>query len=137
MLTPKRSSLVGMKAEHVDEESLLNHVELSGIQKWYKEDQEAARLLIKELCMFLKNGLDLGRITVVKHKINLCNHNPFQKCNRHTSRNVWQGKGKSTRDVGHRGIRPSHSLLVSTVVPVRKRDEKLYFCIENQTSWQG
>ena len=72
MLTRKRGSLVGMKADQVDEESLSKHIDLSGIQEWYIEDQEAARSLIKEFsCIFfLRNDLDLWRTTVVKHKSN-------------------------------------------------------------------
>ena len=39
---------MGMKAQQVDEESLLKQIDMSGLKKWSKEDHEAARLLIKE-----------------------------------------------------------------------------------------
>ena len=39
MLTPVRNSLVGIKTEWVDEESLFKDIDLYGIQDWSKEDQ--------------------------------------------------------------------------------------------------
>ena len=69
-----------MKAEQADEESLLKHIDLPGIQEWSKEDQEAARLLIKVVsCMFATNDFDLGRTTVLKHKIKLTGYTSFEE----------------------------------------------------------
>ena len=51
LLTPKKDSLVGMKAEQVDEGSLLK-------QKWSKEDQKATRSLIMDFsCVSLEMTL--------------------------------------------------------------------------------
>ena len=51
MLTPKRS-LVRMKTEQVDKESLLKHIDLSGIQNWSKKDKEGAKSLRSLLACF-------------------------------------------------------------------------------------
>ena len=78
MLTPKRSSLVEMRAKWVDEESLLKHIDLSIIQELSKEDQEAARSLAKEFsCVCSRNDFDLGRMTGVKHEIKITDYTPF------------------------------------------------------------
>ena len=53
-----------------DPECIFQKLDLSGINGWEPQAQQEARDLIHEYaCIFSQNDLDLGKICVVKHSI--------------------------------------------------------------------
>ena len=51
-------------------EDILSEVDLSRISEWTTEEHVSATSLLKEyFCIFCKGDYDLGKISIVKHKI--------------------------------------------------------------------
>ena len=54
---------------------------LQCLVEWPKEEQEQTRkLLVKWEHLFVQNNLDLGKMSLIKHQIELTNWMPFNKC---------------------------------------------------------
>ena len=61
-------------------EKLFNKLDLSGIDKWEGEDQQQVRGLIVEYThLFASDDLNLGNMSLVKHKIKLTDNTPFKE----------------------------------------------------------
>ena len=81
--------------------------------------------------MFLRNDLDLGRITVVKHKIKLIDYTPFKDHYRYIPPGMYQEVRAHLQDMlDIAPTRPPHRIWTSELVLVRKRDGKLHVCID-------
>ena len=61
-------------------ETVLDKMDLTGIQDWDPEDQEEAGSLMREYAwIFSQHDLDLGETSLVKHSIKLTNETPFKE----------------------------------------------------------
>jgi len=96
-----------------------------------EEFQSFKERLDKWDSIFAKSDLDLGYTDVLKHRIRLDNHEPFkQRFRRIPPGMIEEIKQhlKQMLDIGV--IRKSHSPYASNILPVRKKDGKLRFCID-------
>ena len=112
---------------------MLNKVDLSGCTKWNPEDQQEARKILREYAdVFAKDNIDLGRTSVVKHKITLTEGaKPINECYRRVPPGLYDGVQKHLQEMMDTGaIWPSNSPWASTVVLVKKKNGKLCFCID-------
>ena len=110
---------------------ILQKLNLSGMKDWEPSLQKAAWELISEFtCIFSQDDLDLGRPSIVKHSIKVNDSVPFKEWYRHIPPGMYEEVKvhmQEMLDVG--AIRPSNSPWASAVVLVRKKDGKLWFCI--------
>ena len=104
---------------------------LSGIEEWEPQLQQAAQALIHEFtCIFSQDDLDLGKTSIVKHSIKVNDPVLFTEWYRCIPPGMYdevKGHIQEMLDVGV--IRPSKCPWASTVVLVWKNDGKLRFCI--------
>jgi len=81
--------------------------------------------------VFAKDDMDLGHTDVVKHRIKLENPEPFkQRCRRIPPAMIDELKEHLHQMADLGVIRESHSPFASNIVPVRKKNGKLRFCID-------
>ena len=60
---------------------ILEELNLQGLEEWTKEEQDQARkLLVKWEHLFACSDLDLGKMSLIKHQIELTNWMPFKEC---------------------------------------------------------
>ena len=107
-------------------------LDLQGLKEWPEPEQKQAReLLLKWEQLFAHSDLDLGKTALIKHKIRLTEQMPYKK-------QYWQIPPHMYNDVRAHiqemldigAILKSHSLWVSAVVLVWKKDGGLRFCID-------
>ena len=98
---------------------------------WPKDQQEARKNLSKYADVLAKDNLNLGWISIIKHKITLKEGvKPIKEQYRRVSSGLYDEVQKHLQemiDVG--AIWQSNSLWASTVL-VRKKNRKLCFCID-------
>ena len=59
---------------------VLEALDLQGLKEWPESEQKQAReLLLKWEHLFVHNNLDLGKTTLIKHKIQLTDQMPFKE----------------------------------------------------------
>ena len=78
--------------------------------------------------MFALESLDMGHMSLVKHRIKLDNYTPFKERYRHILPNLFEEVKNQMIQVG--AIRCSNSPWANAVVLVRKKDGSLCFCID-------
>ena len=60
---------------------VMEALDLQGLQEWPESEQKQAReLLLKWEHLFAYSNLDLGKIALIKHKIDLTDGMPFREC---------------------------------------------------------
>ena len=81
--------------------------------------------------IFAKDDMDLGHTDSVKHNIKLTDSNPFKQRFRRIPPGMFTELKQHLQQMLDCGvIRESHSPWASNIVPVRKKDGKLRFCID-------
>ena len=109
---------------------VLEALDLQGLKEWPESEQKQAReLLLKWEHLFAHSDLDLGKTTLIKHKIQLTDQTPFKehcRCMPPHMYNDMRAHIQEMLDIG--AIWQSQSLWASTVVLVWKKDGSLRFC---------
>ena len=119
-LTPEREQL------------LLSKIDLSSIENWTNDLKSKTQELFKEYAhVFALESLDMGHMSLVKHKIKLDNYTPFKERYRHILPHLFEEVKNHLKEMIQVGaIRRSNSPWANTVVLVRKKDGSLRFCID-------
>ena len=111
---------------------VLEALDLQGLKEWPESEQKQAReLLLKWEHLFAHSNLDLGKTALIKHKIRLTEQTPFKERYRCIPPHMYddvRAHIQEMLDIG--AIHKSHSLWVSAVMLVRKKDGGLRFCID-------
>ena len=117
-----------LEKEHL----LFSRIDLDGIGDWSDDLKCQARGLFKEYAhIFALESLDMGHISLVKHRIKLNNYTPFKERYRQILPNLFEEVKNHLNEMIQVGaIRHSNSPWASTVVLVRKKDGSLHFCID-------
>ena len=110
---------------------VLDTLDLQGLKEWPRSEQKQGReLLLKWEHLFPCGNLDLGKTTLIKHKIKVTNQIPFKECCHcipcHMYDNV-RAHIQEMLDIG--AIHKSHSSWASAVILVWKKDGSPRFCI--------
>ena len=111
---------------------VLEALDLQGQKECPESEQKQAReLLLKWEHLFAHSNLDLGKTTLIKHKIRLMEETPFKERYRHIPPHMYEDMRAHIQEMLDIGaIRKLHSLWVSAVVLVQKKDGGLRFCID-------
>ena len=81
--------------------------------------------------LFSKDDLDLGQTDAVKHRIKLTDDHPFKQRFRRIPPAMFKELQQHLKQMlDSEVIRESHSPWASNIVPVRKKDGKIRFCID-------
>ena len=81
--------------------------------------------------VFSANDLDIGFTSVVKHKINLTDDQPFKQRHRKIPASMYNEVKQHLQELLDAGvIRKSHSPWASNIVLVRKKDKSLRLCVD-------
>ena len=128
----KGTSGGGSKSEPDNGDWLMEKLDLSGLETWPEHLQHQARALLKNhASLFAKHDLDMGRTSLVKHKIVLTDPVPFKEKYRRIPPQLYEevrAHLKEMLDLG--AITHSNSPWSSPIVLVRKKDGRLRFCID-------
>ena len=95
------------------------------------EQEQAQEMLLKWEHLFAYSDLDLGRTTLIKHRIEITDKMPFKEhyqCIPPHMYDVVRSHLQEMLDIGT--IQKSHSPWASSVVLVQKKDGSLRFCID-------
>ena len=113
-------------------EKLFSKVDLSGIEDWGEEDQQEIRSLIAvHAHLFALDDLDLCKMSVVKHHIELTDYTPFKETYYCIPSSQFEEVKKHLQEMLALGaIKRPNSPWASGVVLVRKKDSCLRFCID-------
>ena len=136
MLAPKRVEgiLDKIEKEEVEDrvEKLFQVLDLKGLEKWPKTEQEKAKEIIEEYQdIFALKDTELGHTKLVKHEIKLLDDKPFKECYRRIPPQQFKEVRKHLEEMINMGaIRKSQSPWASAIVLVRKKDGSLRFCID-------
>ena len=115
-------------------DKLLEKLEFKGLEfvGWIENDQKDAIALLTDYgAVFTENDMDLGKKSLVKHKINLTDYMPFKERHQRIPPHQYEEVRKHLQqmlDIG--AIHHSQSSWASAVVLVRKKDGSLRFCID-------
>ena len=95
------------------------------------EKRQLAEMLIEHQNTFAKTPTDLGRCSVLKHKIDVAGAAPIRQPMRRTPQGFEEEEEKYLKDQLEAGvIRPSNSPWSSPTVLVRKKDGGVRWCID-------
>ena len=113
-------------------EKLFSKLDLSGCEDWSTDNQESIRELITNYeHLFALDTLELGKTSLVKHKIVLDDEKPFKERHHRVPPHQYEEVRKHLKEMLDIGaIRPSHSPWASPVVLARKKNGDLRFCID-------
>ena len=111
---------------------ILNLIDLSGLENWpEKLQQEAKEMLKRNAKVISKDDMDMGRTNLVKHHIKLTDPVPFKEAYRRIPSQMYDEVKTHLQEMLDLGaIRPSNSPWASAIVLVRKKDDRLRFCID-------
>ena len=103
-----------------------------GTSHWTKEQCSKVWVVIEKYSfLFAMNSLDLGRMDLVKHHIQLDNYTPIKDRYHRIPPHQYEEVQKHLKEMlDIRAIRRSNSPWASPVVLVRKKDGSLRFCID-------
>ena len=93
MVPPKLAPTVEKETRNIDQETivrtplseekmkeLFNKLDLSGTENWEETEKRGMEALIREYSfLFALDDLDLGKTSIVKHKIKLVDNEPFKE----------------------------------------------------------
>ena len=104
--------------------SILDQLNLEGLNSWTGEQQQSARdLLVDSAEVFAKTDLDLGKCNIIKHAIKFTDPQPFMECYRRIPPHLYEEVKAHLQEMVEVGaIRRSFSPWASAVVLVRKKD---------------
>ena len=113
-------------------EKLFQVLDLKGLEKWPKTEQERAKEIIWEYQdIFALKDTELGHTKLVKHEIKLLDDKPFKERYRRIPPQQFEEVRKHFEEMINIGaIRKSQSPWASAIVLVRKKDGSLRFCID-------
>ena len=113
-------------------EKLIATLDLSGLDKWFKEKVKHAHELLMEYHDIVSlDDNELGCTSQVKHNIKMTNDEPFKEQFRHIPPPLLEEVRTHVNDMLQAGaIRPSSSPWCNVVVLVWKKDGGLCFCID-------
>ena len=95
------------------------------------EQEQAREVPLKWKHLFACSNLDLGKTTLMKHKIEVTDWMPFKDHYQHIPPNMYDNVRAHIQEMLDIGaIQKSHSPWASTVVWVQKKDANLRFCID-------
>ena len=111
---------------------ILDLIDLSGLENWPEYLQhEAKEMLKRNVKVFSKDDMDMGRTNLVKHHIKLTDPVPFKEAYRRIPPQMYDEVKTHLQEMLDLGaIRPSNSPWASAIVLVRKKDGRLRFCID-------
>ena len=103
-----------------------------GTSEWTEDQKNRVKSVIENYSfLFAMNSLDLGRMDLVKHHIELKNYTPIKYRYRRIPPHQYEEVRKHLKEMLDIGaIRRSNSPWASPVVLVRKKDGSLRFCID-------
>ena len=103
-----------------------------GTAEWTEEQKNRVKSVIENYSfLFAMNSLDLGRMDLVKHHIELNNYTPIKDRYHRIPPHQYEEVRKHLKEMlDIRAIRRSNSPWASPVVLVRKKDGSLRFCID-------
>ena len=114
---------------------LLSKIDLKGMDEWSKDQKDKVYQLMNQYHdLFALEDKELGKTSLVKHKIKLTDKKPFKLRHRRIPPHEYEevkAHLKEMEDIG--AIRKSHSPWSSPVVLVRKKTGELRFCIDLRT----
>ena len=141
VVIPPSASLCGLQeVERLQVEDLEEQPDCKGATVDLRDTEQ--NLTTEQLCelketlrkwesVFSKDDLDLGHTSAVKHKIVLTDEHPFKQHFRRIPPAMFKELQEHFRQMLDSGvIRESHSPWASNIVPVRKKDGKIRFCID-------
>ena len=111
---------------------ILDLIDLSGLENWPEKLQhEAKEMLKRNVKVFSKDDMDMGRTNLVKHHIKLTDPVPFKEAYRRIPPQMYDEVKTHLQEMLDLGaIRPSNSPWASAIVLVRIKDGRLRFCID-------
>ena len=111
---------------------ILEQLDLTGIESWKEQQQSSVKKLLEEYQhLFALNLKELGRTSLVQHKIKLSSDKPFKERYRRIPPHQHEEVQKHLQEMLAIGaIQRSTSPWVSPVVLVCKKDGSLRFCID-------
>ena len=114
------------------EKLLFDKIDLSGADSWDpKFVEEAEQLFCEYAHIFALESLDMGHMSMVKHKIRLDNYTPFKERYHRIPPHLFNEVKNHLKEMIEVGaICKSNSPWASAVVLVRKKDGYLRFCID-------
>ena len=113
-------------------DKLFSKLDLTGCDEWTEKQKADAKNLITEYHhLFALEDKELGKTSLIKHKIRLDNPVPFKERHRRIPPHQYEEVRKHLQEMLEMGaIRRSHSPWASPVVLVRKKTGELRFCID-------
>ena len=111
---------------------ILKQLDLTGIGSWMEQQQNSVKKLLEEYQhLFALNLKELGRTSLVQHKIKLSNDKPFKERYRRIPPHQYEEVQKHLQEMLAVGvIQRSTSPWASPVALVCKKDGSLQFCID-------
>lgn len=114
-----------------DQDSFMNKIDFSNTVLSEGQLNQLKQFLQQWEDIFSQGELDIGLTSLVKHRINLCDENPFKQRHRRIPPGMITEVRQHLRQLLDSGvIRRSYSPWASNMVLVRKKDGSLRICVD-------